>query len=360
VQRIPLAEANQTQIVRQAAAVLQAGGLVLYPTETVYGVAVDATNPEAVGKLLQYKNRPAGKAIAILVRDQEQAEEYVQLNDTARNLYATFLPGPLTVVSKSLGRADARLESELGTLGVRISSHPLAQALASAMERPITATSANASGKARPYSIDQVLVGLSDRQKALVDLALDAGTLPRNDPSTVIDTTTQVQSVIRTGALTDQIIPPVITTSVEETIRFARDFAASVAYQVREGPVALVLEGEMGAGKTHFAKGVAEAFAVQEPVTSPTYVVMKEYRGTHQNEAVPIYHLDCWRLEQASFADFFPGGVLPQRGVVMIEWAVPLERELSQATEQGAAYRINLESEGGPDSPRRTIQVARL
>src|SRR3972149_9381448 len=83
-----------------AVEVLNRGGLVVYPTETLYGIGADATNPEAIKKLTEYKNRPFGKPYSIAVTDREMAEEYVELNETAKNLYREFLPGPLTVISK--------------------------------------------------------------------------------------------------------------------------------------------------------------------------------------------------------------------------------------------------------------------
>ena len=161
------------KIVKQATQSLATGDLVIYPTETVYGVGVDATNQEAVKKLLKYKSRREGKPLSIAVADRPMAEQYVELNDQAKKLYKRFLPGPHTIISKGLGKVAAGVESEFKTLGVRIPAYPLVLKLTEALGRPITATSANASGEKRPYSVDDVLNRLSAKQKNLVDLIID-------------------------------------------------------------------------------------------------------------------------------------------------------------------------------------------
>jgi len=94
------------------------------PTETVYGAFVDATNPKAVQKLNRYKKRPFGKPYPVAVADQEMAQDYVLLNQTAQKLYRNLLPGPLTVISKAKGKLPG-VESEIKTLGVRIPDYPL-------------------------------------------------------------------------------------------------------------------------------------------------------------------------------------------------------------------------------------------
>ena len=331
MRHIQLTEENLHASLVEACAVLAAGGLVLYPTETVYGVAVDATQADSVSTLLKYKNRPAGKPISVLVASPEAAQELVELNDSARALYARFLPGPLTVVSRSLGVVDARLESEQKTLGIRISSHPVARALADHYQKPVTATSANASGKSRPYTINTALANLSENQKARIDLILDYGELPRRDPSTVIDTTQEVQEVVRAGAYFTDIQPQYISHSESETKAIAQSLMQSAFYQLAEKPVIFALEGEMGVGKTHFAKGVAAQLGVQQMVTSPTYVLMKEYEAAH---GVIFVHLDLWRLGKVDPAELGLAEYLKPNHVLVIEWVEPI---LPYLTGQDAA-----------------------
>ncbi len=158
--------------------VLRNGGLVIYPTETVYGVGVDATNPKAVEKLISYKNRPFGKPFSVAVSDVEMAKKYVKINKIAREIYNKFLPGPVTVVSKGKQKVAPGIESESGTLGIRIPDYKLVTDVVSILGKPLTATSANASYKKRPYSVSNILDNLSTKQKKLIDLIIDAGTLP--------------------------------------------------------------------------------------------------------------------------------------------------------------------------------------
>ena len=110
--------------IASAVKILQAGGLIIFPTETCYGAGVDATNPQAVNKLLAYKTRREGKPLSIAVTDKTMASKYVKLNTTAVNLYTKFLPGPLTIVSRARHQVATGIESETGTLAIRIPDYP--------------------------------------------------------------------------------------------------------------------------------------------------------------------------------------------------------------------------------------------
>ncbi|MCX6704377.1 MAG: L-threonylcarbamoyladenylate synthase, partial [Candidatus Woesebacteria bacterium] len=134
---------NDKNAVRVATEILKSGGLVIYPTETLYGIGADATNPKAIQKLTKYKNRPFGKPYSIAVTDQKMAEEYVELNTSAKNLYKEFLPGPLTIISKGKHKVAHGVESEDGTLGIRIPDFKLVMDIVKKLGKPITATSAN-------------------------------------------------------------------------------------------------------------------------------------------------------------------------------------------------------------------------
>src|SRR3989339_162506 len=97
---VKTSDTSAEEIINQASQVLISGGLVIFPTETVYGIGALATEQKAIDKLLSYKTRREGKPLSIAVDSIQMAEEYVEVNDTARNLYENFLPGPITVVSK--------------------------------------------------------------------------------------------------------------------------------------------------------------------------------------------------------------------------------------------------------------------
>jgi L-threonylcarbamoyladenylate synthase len=133
--------------------ILNRGGLIIFPCETVYGAGADALSDEAIGRLGDYKQRPLGKPYAIMVADKKMAEEYVELNKTAKELYKKFLPGPLTIVSTGRHKVARGVESEGGTLGVRFPDYPFMLGLIKAFGRPIVATSANSSYKKRKDTI---------------------------------------------------------------------------------------------------------------------------------------------------------------------------------------------------------------
>ena len=116
---------NHSEIVKKATKILKSGGIFVFPTETCYGLGADATNKKAIEKLYKYKRRREGKPLSVAVSDSKMAQKYVEINEIAQNLYDNYLPGPITVVSKSLGKVVKEVESEYGTLGIRIPDHKL-------------------------------------------------------------------------------------------------------------------------------------------------------------------------------------------------------------------------------------------
>lgn len=310
----------QLQVVSQAVNVLRAGGLVIYPTETVYGIGVDATNPAAVKKLCQYKSRPLGKPFSIAVVDREMAEKYASLNKTAKNLYRNFLPGPLTVVSRGRHKVAFGIESETGTLGIRIPAYPLAINIVKTLGKPITATSANASYQKRPYRISDILDHLSEKQKQLIGLVLDAGELPRREPSTVIDTTFDDSTVLRQGKITIGQKNTVLTRSEQETQNVAKELWQKYEQHAGLRPIVFALEGSMGAGKTQFVKGVARAMGIKKEITSPTYSLMNQY--SLLPTLYSFLHIDAWRMEserELESLDF--AKTISDKSVIAVEWA---------------------------------------
>jgi L-threonylcarbamoyladenylate synthase len=301
-----------------AVKILKKGGLVIYPTETLYGIGADATNVEAVRKLTKYKDRPFGKPYSIAVCDQKMAEKYVKLNKTARNLYKEFLPGPLTVVSKGKHKVALGVESEDGSLGIRIPNYDLVRNVIKKFGKPITSTSANASYKKRPYNISDILDNISDKQKGLIDLIIDVGSLPHNDPSTVIDTTLDDLTTLRQGEIKLSKTNKVLCKNEEGTMNLAKELWQK--YQIHKGKRAIVfaLQGEMGTGKTIFTKGIAKAIGITELVTSPTFALENEY-VTGQEK---LFHFDAWRLEDGK--ELIALGfehLIKNKSVISVEWA---------------------------------------
>ncbi|CAN5168850.1 hypothetical protein BH11PAT4_BH11PAT4_2250 [soil metagenome] len=343
---------NVKSAIAKAVETLKAGGVVIYPTETVYGLAVDATNPAAVEKLLKIKERPAGKAISILVTNAAVAKQFVDFTAAIAQLVDRFLPGPLTVIGKSEGKVDKRLESEGGTLGFRISSHPLAAELVETAGIPLTATSANPSGRARPYSPEKLISQFSESQLALIDCMLDAGSLPLNEPSAVIDTTGPVQEVVRSGELSAEVAPPVASASEEETIKFAEKLAQQYRHVLSEKPLVFLLEGDMGAGKTQFAKGLAVGLGITTIISSPTYNLAKEYRF----DGGLFVHMDLWRAGEVSADEVGMRSRMQPRVVTAVEWPEPLLPYFRTLGDTAVVVRIHLS--GSQDE--RTIRTISL
>ena len=311
------------------------GGLVVYPTETTYGIGANATNQRAIDKLLQYKKRREGKPLSIAVADQQMAEEYVELNVAAKKVYATFLPGPVTVVSKSKGNVSRGITSETGTLGVRIPNYPLILQLIKAYGKPITATGANASYKRRPYAIQDIVENISEKQKTLIDLVLDAGELPHNEPSTVIDTTLDDVAVLRQGSVVFSEKSQITTHSAQETIQLGKKTVQKYKNLLSYKALVFCLVGELGAGKTQFSKGIAEGSGIKVPIVSPTFTLSRNYPFEGEGRALEFVHIDTWRLfSNQEFLDLGFVQMIDGCNVIAVEWADKVSDVLNQYSDE--------------------------
>lgn len=185
------------EIIRRAVEVLRSGGLVAYPTDTVYGLAADPANDEAVRRLFEAKGRDPEQSTPLLIDSAEQLQQIAfEATDVARRLMAAFWPGALTIV---LRKAQSfRSLAALGeTVGVRVPDHAAPRELARRLGGPITGTSANRSGGPEPLSADDVRAQLGEA----VDLVIDGGRCPGGTPSTVVDCTVEPPRIVREGAL---------------------------------------------------------------------------------------------------------------------------------------------------------------
>lgn len=284
-----------------AAKVIKQGGLVIFPSDTVYILAVDPTNQKAVDKLLSFKNRWVGKAISVAVMDKKMALEYVTLSTNAQNIYANLLPGPFTVVSAGKHKVAKGIEAENGTLGVRIPDNKWIDELVKNVGGPVTATSANLSGQIPNYSIASFLKPLSKKKLALIDMIVDAGKLPKNKPSTVINTTEPEIKILRRGdLLTAGNSQTLISKSEKETGKIAEFIFKKIT---GDKPIVFGLSGELGCGKTVFSRKIGNLLGVKEKITSPTFVIYNEYsispnpsltRGGQK--ITKFLHFDLYRL----------------------------------------------------------------
>ena len=199
----------------EAAQWLRRGGLLAYPTETVWGLGADATADAAVARLLQWKSRDESDPLAILVEKLDDLSALgFEPGPAPRRLAALFWPGPLTLVMSCRGRFAEGVARSDGAVGVRCSSHPLATALARRLrgERvgPITATSLNHSGHpaARTRAEAERLCGITDQQPRLLDIkGAESG---GDSASTVVDLTGARPVVLRWGAIASEALAPVL------------------------------------------------------------------------------------------------------------------------------------------------------
>jgi L-threonylcarbamoyladenylate synthase len=172
------------QAIAQAAQILESGGLVAVPTETVYGLAARADSPEAVARIYAAKGRPSFNPLIVHVAGAAQAERYALLSDQARALMAAYWPGPLTLVLPR--RADAPLADAvtagLPTVALRAPAHPVMRELLAALDFPLAAPSANRSGFISPTTAEHVLASLDGR----IAMVLDGGACAAGVESTIV------------------------------------------------------------------------------------------------------------------------------------------------------------------------------
>jgi L-threonylcarbamoyladenylate synthase len=186
-------------IIARAADVLRRGGLVAFPTETVYGLGANALDSTAVDGIFAAKGRPAYNPLIVHVADAARARGVARdWPDVAERLARAFWPGPLTLVLPKRSEVPSSVTAGLDTVAVRVPSHPVALALLEAAGIPIAAPSANRSTEVSPTTGSHVEKSLGDR----VDLILDAGPTPVGIESTVVDVTVSPPVVLRPGSIT--------------------------------------------------------------------------------------------------------------------------------------------------------------
>ena len=183
----------------EAASTLRTGGLVAFPTETVYGLGADATDPTAVGRVFAAKGRPADNPLIVHLADAADLDRVAaRVPPLAAELARRFWPGPLTLVLEAGDHLPAETTGGHATVGVRVPDHPVARALLAAADRPVAAPSANRSGRPSPTTAAHVMADLGD----VVDVIVDGGACVVGVESTVVDARGPRPVVLREGAVT--------------------------------------------------------------------------------------------------------------------------------------------------------------
>ncbi len=188
------------KVLKEAVNIMKKGKLIVYPTETCYGIGADATNMKSIQKIYEIKGRDSSKPIPILVSNLEMIKKYGLITKKIEILVKKFMPGPLSIVTKK-----EKPVSDINQEGIsfRISSHPVATSLVKMLKKPITTTSANISGQSSIYEIKKVIEIFGDK----VNVIIDCGDLPITESSTCVDMTCEDNvKIIREGPIPNESI----------------------------------------------------------------------------------------------------------------------------------------------------------
>jgi L-threonylcarbamoyladenylate synthase len=193
--------------VRRAAEILRAGGLVAFPTETVYGLGADASNPKAVARLYAVKGRPADHPVIVHFASAGEAFSFAKhVPDAARKLAAKFWPGPLTLILNASDKAKPFVTGGQPSVGIRVPSHPIAQQLLKAFGGGVAAPSANRFGRVSPTTAAHVREDLGQD----VDLVLDGGPTEVGIESTIVDLSGNAAVLLRPGTISQAELQAIV------------------------------------------------------------------------------------------------------------------------------------------------------
>jgi len=178
--------------------VIHAGGVIVYPTDTLYGLGADPKNPDAVRKLFTIKCRQADQPILLLIKDANEVRDWAaDITPRAEGLMKKFWPGPLTLVFKAKPEVMAELTGGAGTIGLRVPGNTLTRQLLASLGIALTGTSANITGKPGPRTAQEAAEAIG----GMVDMVLDGGRTEGDNPSTVVDVSADEPMMIREGAI---------------------------------------------------------------------------------------------------------------------------------------------------------------
>lgn len=206
-QNIRFTDENGDQAIRRAAAVIRAGELVAFPTETVYGLGADALLPEGAKKIYAAKGRPSDNPLIVHIAEFEALDKITaQIPEEAKALADAFWPGPLTMIFEKSGAVPYETTGGLDTVAVRMPSHPVALALIRESGGYIAAPSANTSGRPSPTTAEHVAADLDGK----ISMILDGGAVGIGIESTIVDLSEEVPMILRPGYITKEMLAEVI------------------------------------------------------------------------------------------------------------------------------------------------------
>ena len=180
---------------KHTANILNNSGVIVYPTETLYGLGCLALDTKAIKKIFEIKERMHNKPLLVLVKDIDMIEEYFHISNKFLNAYKKLEGKPLSIILEQKFEFPGLISANTGKIGVRISSNSFVKMLFEYVDKPITSTSANISGSENIYDFEQVSGSFEDK----VDLLIDSGNLPPSNGSTIVDLTQSQPKLIREG-----------------------------------------------------------------------------------------------------------------------------------------------------------------
>lgn len=188
-------------LISEAARIIKTGGIIIFPTRTLYGIGVDALNTDAVDRVFAVKHRSAAKPVSVLVGSKSAVSALAEeIPSSAEKLMEKFWPGRITIVFKARAQVPLNLTAGTGKIGIRVPEHPVAVKLFQFLDVPVTGTSANLSGNQGAYRVTD----LPSDMICQMDLILDAGPLRGGIGSTVVDVTTSPPTILREGVVSQQ------------------------------------------------------------------------------------------------------------------------------------------------------------
>lgn len=193
-------DAHDFKAIQDAVDIMKRGGVIVYPTDTAYGLGCDPLNPDALKSIYAIKQRNTAQPLPVIAANAAMVKEWCEWTEDARALAKQYWPGPLTLVLHTTRPLPRELTGWRTTLAIRVPAHEVAKALSRRLGRPIVSTSANISGAKELFDPESVIKIFSNAEKQ-PNLFLDDGPLAQSKPSTIIDLTKGAPYILRRGAV---------------------------------------------------------------------------------------------------------------------------------------------------------------
>lgn len=259
--------------IREATAVLRSGGLVAFPTETVYGLGADAENPDAVRALFAAKGRPADHPVIVHLAEAALLPQFAsEVSADAWKLVGAFWPGPMTLVLRRSNRVSNLVTGGLETVGLRVPAHPVARALLQAFGGPIAAPSANRFGHVSATRAGHV----ADELSGYVEIILDGGECDVGVESTIIDLTSDTPAILRPGGVTAEQVASVLGRQIGGLSPQAPRVSGSLpSHYAPRAKVEIVSSGELATRAEQLAHdGKRVAVLSSEPIAATSQAII--------------------------------------------------------------------------------------